>query len=337
MHFNGGTIRWMPVDPYCNGSSTTITIIQSYWWSYPIITCATNVPISTAGRSSQNRNLTCITDCSTDGGYSIMPVDILTDCTSTSSPLGMMASQRSVNTTLTPNAHFYLAHVGSAWIALNYPAQSGLQWSLTTFIDLRKRSDGYINTPPIASVASPQYVVVNKTTQIQIPVSDVNAGDDIRCRWSIYTPGYRRRKRWDEDEERINDEDDAQLYKAAVKNEETIHTRKKRGKCSGCGSVCAYNSNCCCSMCASTTCTGSTCTSTAGCPVVSTTVETPGTLMSTLSYPTRQPIDECGGICYPASVPSGTTLPNCTLSFTGLQTGSWYGIAIQVRINSNYE
>ncbi|CAF3944198.1 unnamed protein product, partial [Rotaria sp. Silwood1] len=44
------------------------------------------------------------------------------------------------------------------------------------------RSDGFINTPPEATVVSPQYVIVNQTTKIQIPVSDANAGDDIRCR-----------------------------------------------------------------------------------------------------------------------------------------------------------
>ena len=98
-HFNGGTIRWEPIYPNLNLSSVPITIIQSYSWTYPTITCATNVPISTSGRSSQNSNLTCVTDCSTDGGYSTKPINILTDCQSASSSLGMMTSQRSVNIT----------------------------------------------------------------------------------------------------------------------------------------------------------------------------------------------------------------------------------------------
>ena len=63
-----------------------------------------------------------------------------------------------------------------------------------SFIDLRMRPDGFINTPPTANVVSPQYVVVNKTAKISISVSDFNVGDDVRCRWSKYTPGYRRQK-----------------------------------------------------------------------------------------------------------------------------------------------
>ncbi|CAF3567506.1 unnamed protein product [Rotaria sp. Silwood1] len=182
VHFNGGNIRWAPINPYNNSSSVQISIIQSYWWTYPTITCATNVPISTSGRSSANANLTCIADCSTDGGYSNKPVNILTDCTSFSSSLGILTSQQSVNITLNASAHFYVAYQGSAWLALNNPPKSGLYWSILSFIDLRMRPDGFINTPPVASVVSPQYAIVNKTLQIQIPVSDSNQGDDIRCR-----------------------------------------------------------------------------------------------------------------------------------------------------------
>jgi hypothetical protein len=123
--------------PYENSSSIDVTIAQSYAWSYPLINCATNVPISTSGRS--NSNLTCVVDCSTDGGYSTQPIDILTDCTLVSSSLGMMNSQRSHNIPLTAGAHFYLAFVGSAWAPLNDPSQTGLQWSSVTFIDLRIR------------------------------------------------------------------------------------------------------------------------------------------------------------------------------------------------------
>jgi hypothetical protein len=55
-----------------------------------------------------------------------------------------------------------------------------------------------------------------------------------------------------------------------------------------------------------------------------------GTLKSTSSYPTRQAINECGGICYPGSVPNGTTLSSCTITFTGSRAGVWYAIALQV-------
>jgi hypothetical protein len=344
-HFDGGTIRWIPVDPYDNSSSIAITIIQSYWWSYPTITCAPNVPISTSGRSSTNSNLTCVVDCFTDGGYSTKPISILTDCISVSSSLGMLTSQRSVNITLSAGAHFYLAYVGSAWASLNYPVQSGLEWSILTFIDLRLRPDGFINTPPVARVISPQYVIVNRTAEIQISVSDVNAGDDVRCRWSTYTPGYRRRR--SNEEEHTNQRHSAQLNQAVTNNRENILIRK-RGGCPGAyciGTTCPIGCLCNCMFCDLSICTGSQCLTFGGCSfgattaattsattitTSTTTIDTPGTLKTTSSYIHRNAIDECGDICYPGSMPNGTTLSNCTLSFTGMRAGTWYAVAIQV-------
>lgn len=338
-HFDGGTISWAPIDPYDNSSSVDITITQSYSWTYPTITCANDVPITTNGRSTQNSNLTCVVDCDTDGGYSTKPIDILTDCTSVSASLGMMASSRSHNITLNASAHFYLAYVGSAWAPLNNPTQSGLDWSIVTLIDLRPRSDGFINTPPVASVVSPQYAFVNQTMQIKIPVSDANVGDDVRCRWATYTLGYRRRRGFDHVEHSIPRSADKITH-----SNEIIHRRNKRS-CSNCGSggLCPQGCDCSCNKCDSSLCTGSICMLPTGCDIgattiattvststSTTTIDTPGTLKSTSSYPSRNAIDECGGICYPGSVPNGTTLSDCTVTFTGLIPNTWYAVALQV-------
>jgi hypothetical protein len=353
IHFNGGTIRWQPVDPYDNSSLVEITIIQSYSWTFPIINCKTDVPITTSGRSGENANLTCITDCSTDGGYSTHPVNILTDCVSVSVPLSMMSSQRSVNINLTANAHFYVSYIGSAWVALNDPAVGGLQWSITSFIDIRMRPDGFINTPPEANIVSPQYAIVNTTTQITIPVTDVNTDDTVRCRWSNYTPGVNRRRRSNED---IDRESVSRMYKNVAANEKFVHIRKERAPnkptaapdpCAQCKKWCLKNCPCNCSICVGTSCTSTLCGDKKYCPattvgitipgattplttIQTTTSETPGTLASTISFSVQQAIDECGGICYPSSVPNGTTLSNCTLSFVGLKVDTWYAVAIQV-------
>ena len=351
-HFNGGTIRWMPTDPYDNSSSVRITIMQTYWWSFPTMRCANNVPISTSGRANTNANLTCVTDCATDGNYSAKPVNILTDCVSVSSSLGMMTSQRSVNISLTAGAHFYLAHVGTAWSALNFPVETGLEWSIVTFIDLQMRPDGFINTPPVVAMISPQYAIVNRTTQIRIPVSDVNEGDDVRCRWSTYTPGYRRRKRFGESRLANHQYMNVSPSKHIV-DEGTINIRRERAvTCTGsCNFLCDRDCECDCISCDPILCNGQTCNKGAGCDspttIVATTrttittttipetttstIDTPGTLRSTLSYSTRQPIDECGGICHPSSVPNGSVLSNCTLTLTGLRANTWYAVAIQVK------
>ncbi|CAF4550320.1 unnamed protein product [Rotaria sp. Silwood1] len=300
------------------------------------MTCANNVPISTIGWSSANANLICVADCLTDGGYSTAPIDILTDCTSVSSSLKMMTSERSKNVTLSADAHFYLAYRGSAWVPLNDPAKTALDWSIVTYIDLRKRPDGFINTSPIAKVVSPQYVILNQTTQINILVSDANVGDDVRCRWSKYTIGYRRRKRSDE-ERHENHYYTAQKYIKEPDNKEIMDLRKKRQTCSSgclkgekCNSVRCDGTMCTTLTCESTCCDYPTTTTTSTSTDSTTSTETPGTPKSTSSFPIRQAIDECGDICYPNSVPNGTTLTNCTITFTGLKAGVWYGIAIQV-------
>ena len=228
-HFDGGTITWRPINPNINSSVVSVAITQSYFWTASVITCATNVPISTGSSSFKNANLTCTANCATDGGYSTNLINILTDCQSVSSVSNVMASERSVNINLTADAHFSLLYTDTAWVALNYPPIGSLPWSMVCSIDLRFRPDGIINTAPVASVISPRYAIVNQTTQIIIPVSDANAGDDVRCRWANNTI-----------------------------------------------------------------------------------------------------VNECGGICYPSSVPNGTTLSGCTISFFGPISNVWYGVALQV-------
>ncbi|CAF1988984.1 unnamed protein product [Rotaria magnacalcarata] len=343
-HFNGGSITWAPVDPYDNGSSVDITITQSYSWTYPYVQCQDNVPMSTSTFSDANTNLSCVVDCSSDGGYSSAPIDILTNCTSASSSLSMMTSEATKTKTLSSGAHFYISYTGKAWIALNDPPEENLQWSLVTRIDLRTRPDGFINTSPVAKFVSPQYTFVNKTMKIDIPVSDANAGDDVRCRWATYTTGYRRRRRHSyEEENRINHEYTVHRYKIKNGNEEIMGSRKKRWNCG-----CEYNDPCSSASCTVAFCLGLKCTNTC-CDIVvttntttkatsstttttdtTTTQETIGTLRSTSSFPIRQAIDECSDICYPGNLPNDTTLSNCTITFTGPKAGVWYAIAIQV-------
>ena len=98
-----------------------------------------------------------------DGGYSTKPISTVTDCVSASSAAGTMISRRSVNTTLAADAHFYASYAGAAWRNLNSPAKSGLEWSILFFVDLGRRPDGLINTPPEVQVISPQYAIVNQT------------------------------------------------------------------------------------------------------------------------------------------------------------------------------
>lgn len=44
--------------------------------------------------------------------------------------------------------------------------------------------------------------------------------------------------------------------------------------------------------------------------------------------------DECDDVCPTTGFPSGTTLSNCTLTFTGTTSGIWYVISVQVNLVS---
>ena len=144
-----------------------------------------------------------------------------------------------------------------------------------------------------------------------------------------------RRRRRSNAEEYINQNYKAEIYKKSfgTEYEDKIHTRKKRLYYS-CNSFCySCTYGCCCSLsvCSgSSTCTGTACGTWPSCPVGTTTPEVIPTLRSTSSYPNQQPINECGDICYPSQVPAGTTLSNCTISFTGLIPDTWYAVAVQV-------
>jgi hypothetical protein len=187
--FDGGTITWRPVDPNTDSNTLQITITQSYSWNASSIVCATNVPISTSTYSGQNSNLTCVANCATAVGYTSNPVNILTDCQTVISTMNILTSQRSVSVNISANAYFSVQNAGGNWVAVNNPPQSGLTWSLVCLIDLQLRPDGFYNTAPVASVISPQYAIVNQATEITIPVSDINAGDNVRCRWAVDTSG----------------------------------------------------------------------------------------------------------------------------------------------------
>lgn len=185
-HFNGGTISWAPAIRNTTSSSVMITITQSYSWMYPTISCQTNVPTSTNWILYPAVNLACIGNCSNQGGYSSNPISILTDCTSYSASLGILTSQRSVNVTFNESTYFWIAYQGISWRSLaNAATSSNPGWSIVSLINLRRRPDGLFNTPPVSHITSPQYVIVNRTATITIPVTDVDIGDDLRCRWSL--------------------------------------------------------------------------------------------------------------------------------------------------------
>jgi hypothetical protein len=50
-------------------------------------------------------------------------------------------------------------------------------------------------------------------------------------------------------------------------------------------------------------------------------------------------VDECGGVCPPSSLPTGTVIyPNCTIIITGQNVGDWFAVALMVsQVSFSYD
>jgi len=189
-HFRGGTITWKPI--YNNitaGSMVSIMITQTYSWTLSQIGCNSSMiatqspPIDLSGKPGSGADLMCNASCSTSGGYVGHEVPITGYCTDFSNAISLTVSQRSDIVNLTFGAHFTATFgTNGGWQAL--ALGSSLDWSLSSVIDLRVRSDnGLINTPPVATCISYISVPVNIQQTIPIPVLDAD-NDFLRCRFA---------------------------------------------------------------------------------------------------------------------------------------------------------
>ncbi|CAF4056468.1 unnamed protein product [Rotaria magnacalcarata] len=221
-HFYGGTVTWKPMNNTDNGSSIAVMITQSYQWnrSHSSSTfCNQSIivnrsPLLCAGTGT----LVCVTAASTCGNYTAL--DIGEYCTDFSIVADSSSGQIYNIENITAGAEFCVAYTGYAWIGLQssscgstgkkkrYYGSGGsgtttkrttvltttgatcystsAHWSIGTCVNLTVRPDGFINTPPVATVISPIDVSVDTLTTITIPVIDAD-GDYTSCRWAQKT------------------------------------------------------------------------------------------------------------------------------------------------------
>ena len=173
-HFYGGSITWKPLNTTSViGSTIDVMFTQSYQWKRSVsgsfcndTYIANRFPLVPSSASS----LVCVTGTiSQCGGYT--PISVPGYCIDYSIPLDSSSAQISTIKNLTVGSKFCVAFQSGAWVTIHVncpttanPSSSttatpvcyntGAPWSLGTCVDLSIRSDGVINSPPVATVMS---------------------------------------------------------------------------------------------------------------------------------------------------------------------------------------
>jgi len=185
-HFDGGSIFYQVVGT--NGSKLIVQITQTYTYVYPTIYCnntyiANQWNLVLTSYADATATLNCTANCSTDGGYT--PVPVASKCTDYSVGMAITVGQRTDDVLLNNGSYFTVSYQGSSFRTLSLPGSggSGLGWSISTVIDLQMRPDGTYNTPPKATMISPIYIPVGVQQTISIPTIDAN-NDNVRCRFA---------------------------------------------------------------------------------------------------------------------------------------------------------
>jgi hypothetical protein len=185
-HFDGGSISYQVIGT--NGSQLVVSITQSYTYVYPTIYCNNSYIINQwtlplSGYSDATATLNCIANCSTQGGYT--PIPVASKCTDYSVGMAITVGQRTDDVLINNGSYFVVAYQANSFRTLSLPGSGGstLGWSISTVIDLRIRSDGKYNNPPKATMISPIYIPVGVQQKISIPTIDED-NDDVRCRFA---------------------------------------------------------------------------------------------------------------------------------------------------------
>lgn len=182
-HYRGGSLTAKPLNDY--GSFIEIEYTLSLSWRRSFTDCmCTQTTIDNNGTfGPTGEKIMCDTNCKVP--YEIIgSADII--CTAFASPPEDWSyGSKTLIYNVTANVRFYEAfHNGSAWMSL-LEVGKDTKWMLRSKLDTTKRPDtGTINTTPITSMPPVVTLRSDFIHTIQIPATDADVTDDVRCRWS---------------------------------------------------------------------------------------------------------------------------------------------------------
>lgn len=156
-HFYGGTLTWKPLNNTISNSNISVMFTQSYHWRRLQVNCDQNYVDNQSPKIPMNADrLQCVSNSC--GDY--IPLSVNGYCTDFSPILDSSSSQISDVETFANGSKFCVAYRNSAWPghqspSCNYSCYIDIaKWSIGYCIDLEARSDGFLNTPPVATIVS---------------------------------------------------------------------------------------------------------------------------------------------------------------------------------------
>ena len=190
-HFRGGMITWEPAPTVTSGdTNVTIIVRQRYAWTLSLVSC-TQASISSRSLIGDYvvNPIVClnnVTQCNSSG-YSAQQLSSDVHCTNINPSYNVASGERSQFLSLPNGTKLLLAFKSlDYWVVLRYSSPAGDGWSLSVFIDLTPRPIIGINHSPTSTMPIMVNVPIGIWTLIEVPMSDVDSTDVVKCRWSQF-------------------------------------------------------------------------------------------------------------------------------------------------------
>ncbi len=181
-----------PLNNTPSGSYAAILIHQRYFWNrewssftQPYCTEATVAAETLIPVSSY---MSCLANCSSSNYTHLSTNMTSTDCDS-NALIQSWAGEHYDTEVLPMTTSITIGFNSSAWFGTLYIGGGGA-WSIVSRLNVYVRPDGYINTSPVTNTLPVIFIPVNTQTVQVVQMSDNDATDILKCRWSTSTANY---------------------------------------------------------------------------------------------------------------------------------------------------
>lgn len=141
-----------------NNSVISVMFTQSYQWTAGQTACNQSRIYNLPSVAIHNDTFDCVSNTSLCGGF--LPLDPEGYCLDASIVLDSRSTQIFNIENITADSKFCVAYQSAHWRTIrsslcNFSCYSNaLQWSIGSCVNLSMRSEGFINTSPVATVIS---------------------------------------------------------------------------------------------------------------------------------------------------------------------------------------